>query len=184
MITEEKIKKNAQKFNNTGVKYGVVNDELMDLLGVGFITAPCTTTTNLYGAYDGGLIQHILNVTKYAIEINEMLPESKQVTKDSIIRVCLVHQIGKANMYAEQTSQWHKDNRGEMYTFNDEALSMSTAERSVFYALKSGIALTEDEVFAIYNYNSDFAHWSMNKQGEKLASLLKTANMIAIMEEK
>lgn len=113
-----------------------------------------------------------------------MLPESKQVTKDSIIRVCLVHQIGKANMYAEQTSQWHKDNRGEMYTFNDEALSMSTAERSVFYALKSGIALTEDEVFAIYNYNSDFAHWSMNKQGEKLASLLKTANMIAIMEEK
>jgi len=184
MITEEKIKKNAQKFNNTGVKYGVVNDELMDLLGVGFITAPCTTTTNLYGAYDGGLIQHILNVTKYAIEINEMLPESKQVTKDSIIRVCLVHQIGKANMYAEQTSQWHKDNRGEMYTFNDEALSMSTAERSVFYTLKSGIALTEDEVFAIYNYNSDFAHWSMNKQGEKLASLLKTANMIAIMEEK
>ena len=184
MITEEKIKKNAQKFNNTGVKYGVVNDELMDLLGVGFITAPCTTTTNLYGAYDGGLIQHILNVTKYAIEINEMLPESKQVTKDSIIRVCLVHQIGKANMYAEQKSQWHKDNRGEMYTFNDEALSMSTAERSVFYTLKSGIALTEDEVFAIYNYNSDFAHWSMNKQGEKLASLLKTANMIAIMEEK
>jgi 23S rRNA maturation-related 3'-5' exoribonuclease YhaM len=184
MLTEEKIKKNAQKFNDTGVKYGVVNDELMGLLGTDFITAPCTTTTNLYGAYDGGLIQHILNVTKYAIEINGMLPSEKQVRKDLIIRVCLIHQIGKANMYSEQTSQWHKDNRGEMYVFNDESLSMSTAERSVFYALKSGIELTEDEVFAIYNYNSDFAHWGMKKEGEKLASLLKTANMIAIMEEK
>ena len=46
MLTEEKIKKNVQKFNETGVKYGVINDELRTLLGVDFITAPCTTTNN------------------------------------------------------------------------------------------------------------------------------------------
>jgi hypothetical protein len=184
MITEEKIKKNAQKFNETALKYGVINDELMDLLGVEFITAPCTTSTNFYGAYDGGLIQHILNITKYAIGINNMLPENKKVDNDSLIRVCLIHQIGKAKMYAEQKSQWHKDNRGEMYTFNEKALSMKTSERSVYYALKAGIALTEDEVFAIYNHNSDFAHWSMTKEGERLASLLNTANMVAIMDAK
>jgi hypothetical protein len=184
MLTEEKIKKNAQKFNDAGVSVGVVNDELMNLLGVEFITAPCTTTTALYGAYDGGLIQHILKVTKYAIEINDTLPETKQINKESIIRVCLIHQIGKSNMYAEQKSQWHKDNRGEMYIFNEEVLNMSTAERSVFYALKAGINLNEDEVFAIFNYNSDFGYWSMNKEGEKLAALLKTANMVAIMDEK
>lgn len=184
MLTEEKIKKNAQKFNETGVKYGVVNDELITLLGVDFITTPCTTTTKLYGAYDGGLIQHILNVTKHAISVNNSLPENKQVSKEAIIRVCLIHQIGKVNMYSEQTSQWHKDNKGEMYKFNEESLSMSTSERSVFYALKSGINLTEDEVYAIFNYNSDFAYWSLDKEGEKLASLLKTANLIAIIEEK
>ena len=87
-------------------------------------------------------------------------------------------------MYSKQTSQWHKDNKGEMYKFNEESLSMSTSERSVFYALKSGINLTEDEVYAIFNYNSDFAYWSLDKEGEKLASLLKTANLIAIIEEK
>ena len=184
MLTEEKIKKNAQKFNETGVKYGVVNDELTTLLGVDFMTAPCTTMTKLYGAYKGGLIQHILNVTKHAISVNNSLPENKQVSKEAIIRVCLIHQIGKVNMYSEQTSQWHKDNKGEMYIFNEDSLSMSTAERSVFYALKSGIDLTEDEVYAIFNYNSDFAYWSLEKEGEKLASLLKTANLVAIIEEK
>ncbi len=184
MLTEEKIKKNAQKFNDTGVKYGVVNDALMELLGVGFITAPCTSSTNFYNAYDGGLIQHILNVTKHAISINNNLPETKQVSTESIIRVCLIHQIGKANMYVEQTSKWHRENRGEMYTWNEEALSMSTAERSVFYALKAGIALTEDEVYAIFNYNSEFAQKELNKLGDKLASLLKVANLVAVIEEK
>lgn len=184
MLTSEKILKNAKKFNDTGIKYEVINDELMDMLGKEFINAPCTTTTNLYGAYDGGLIQHILNTTKYALKINEALPDNKQVNTTNIIRVCLIHQIGKANMYSEQTSQWHKDNRGEMYTFNEDLLSMSTAERSVYYALKAGIDLNEDEVFAIYNYNSDFAQRPMTTLGERLAALLRAANMVAIMEEK
>ena len=87
-------------------------------------------------------------------------------------------------MFTEQTSQWHKVNRGEMYTFNEELLSMSTSERSVYYALKSGINLSEDEVFAIYNYNSDFAQRPMTTLGEKLAALLRTANMVAVLEEK
>ena len=184
MLSKEKILKNAKKFNDTGLKYDVVNDDLMNMLGKEFIDAPCTTTTNLYGAYDGGLIQHILNTTKYALNINEALPEDKQVSSKNIIRVCLIHQIGKAKMYSEQTSKWHKDNRGEMYTFNDELLSMSTAERSIYYALKCGINLNEDEVFAIYNYNSDFSQRPMTTLGEKLSALLRTANMVAIMSEK
>jgi len=184
MLTKEKILKNAKKFNDTGIKYDVINDDLMNLLGKEFINAPCTTTTKFYGAHDGGLIQHILNTTKYALKINESLPADKQVNAKSIIRVCLIHQIGKAKMYTEQTSQWHKDNRGEMFTFNEDLLSMSTAGRSIYYVLKSGIDLSEDEVFAIYNYNSDFAQRPMTSDGEKLSALLKTANMIAIMEEK
>tara|TARA_R100000541_G_scaffold12745_1_gene21254 strand:+ start:271 stop:825 length:555 start_codon:yes stop_codon:yes gene_type:complete len=184
MLTEEKILKNAKKFNDTGIKYNVVNDELMTSLGESFIKAPCTSSDKYYNAYDGGLIQHILNVTKHAISVNKSLPESKQVETDSIIRVCLIHQIGKSSMFVEQTSKWHRENRGEMYTWNEDALSMGTAERSVFYALKSGIALTEDEVYAIYNFNSDFAQKPMTKIGEKLAAILKVANQIAVIEQK
>jgi hypothetical protein len=177
MLTKEKILKNAKKFNDTGVKYEAINDELMNMLGPEFINAPCTTTTSFYGAYEGGLILHILNTTKHAININESLPADKQVDVASVIRVCLIHQIGKAKMYVEQTSQWHKDNRGEMYTWNEDLLSMSVAERSVYYALKSGINLSEDEVYAIYNYNSDFAQKPLTSKGDN-------ANMVSVIEEK
>lgn len=183
-LTEDKVAKNAKKFNDTGVKYGVINDALLELLGADFITAPCTSTTNLYNAFEGGLVDHILTTTKHAMFINGNLPESKQVDAESIIRVCLIHQIGKTKMFVPQESKWHRDNRGEMYTWNEEVLSMSVAERSVYYALKAGIELTEDEVFAIYNYNDDFAQRPLTKKGEKLAALLRVANLVSIIEEK
>lgn len=184
MITKEKVLKNAKKFNDTGVKVGVINDELMGMLGAEFISAPCTSKENLYGAYEGGLIEHIINTTKHAITVNASLPEEKQVDNDSIIRVSLIHQIGKCNMFVAQDNDWRRKNLGENYTWNDTVLSMSVAERSVFYALKSGIDLTEDEVFAIYNYNSDFAQRPMTTKGEKLGALLRIANMIAMVEVK
>jgi len=183
-VSEDKVKKNAKKFNDTGVKHGVINDALLELLGTDFITAPCTSTTNLYNAFEGGLVDHILKTTKHAVFVNGNLPEGKQVDNESIIRVCLIHQIGKTKMFIPQESEWHRKNRGEMYTWNEEVLSMSVAERSIYYALKAGIELTEDEVFAIYNYNSDFAQRPMDKKGEKLAALLRIANMISIIEEK
>lgn len=183
-ITKEKMLKNAKKFNDTGVKYGVINDELLELLGAEFISAPCTTAENMYLYYEGGLVQHLLNVTKYAISVNSSLPEDKQIDNESIIRVSLIHQIGKSKMFLPHSNDWFIKNRGEHYEFNDELLSLKVGERSVFYALKAGIDLSEDEVFAIHNYNSDFGSRPLTAKGEKLAALLKAANMIAIMSVK
>jgi hypothetical protein len=184
MLSKERVLKNAKRFNDTGLKYGFINDKLIELLGVEFISAPACGTTNLYNAYEGGLIQFILTVTKYAISINDILPENKKVTPESLIKVCFLHQIGKANMFVEQKSQWHKDNKGENYTFNDELLSLTVAERSVYYIMKAGIEISEDEVFAIFNYNSDFAHKPLKNEGEKMASILKVAIMAATIESK
>ena len=183
-LSKEKILKNAKKFNETGVKYGFINDDLVSLLGPEFIGAPACSTTNLYNAFEGGLMLHILNTTKYAVSINEMLPEDKQVNAESLIKVCFLHQIGKAKMFVEQTSQWHRDNKGEMYTFNEDLLSMTVSERSVYYALSSGVSLSEDEVFAMYNYNEDFSGRPMKTKGEKLAAILRVANQLAIIDEK
>jgi len=87
-------------------------------------------------------------------------------------------------MFVEQTSKWHRENKGEMYTWNEDLLSMSVAERSIYYALKAGIDLTEDEVYAVYNYNSEFAQKPLTSKGDKLAAILRVANMIATIEEK
>jgi hypothetical protein len=183
-LSKEKILKNAKKFNETGVKHGFITDELMNLLGTEFISAPACSTTNLYNAFEGGLVLHILNTTKYAVSINELLPADKQVDTASLIKVSFLHQIGKSKMFVEQKSQWHRDNKGEMFTFNEELLSMTVSERSVYYALSSGVSLSEDEVFAMYNYNGDFSGRPMKTKGEKLAAILRIANQLAVIEEK
>jgi len=184
MLSKEKITKNAKKFNDTGVKYGFINDTLLEKLGIEFFSAPACSTTNLYGTYDGGLVNFILTLTKHAISINGLLPENKKVDEASLIKVCFLHQIGKAKMFTEQKSQWHKDNRGELYIFNEDLIAMSVAERSIYYLMESGISLTEDETFAIFNYNSDFSGRPLTRDGEKLASILKVAIMTAIIEIK
>jgi len=184
MLTEEKIKKNYVKFMETAEKYGVMNDKLVDLLGIDFINAPCTTSTHMTNAFPGGLILHILNTTKYAIFINNSLSESKRVNEETLIRVSLLHQIGKAKMFVPQTSEWHKKNNGEVYKFSDDNLPLTMGERSIYYILSSGITLTEDEVFAIQHHNSEFNNHKNNGTAEKLASILKSANIISNLEEK
>ena len=183
-IDKEKIAKNAKKFHDTGLKYDFVNEEFMTLLGEEFITAPACSTLNLYNAYEGGLIQFILTVTKYAVSVNDSLPEDKKANLASLIKVSMLHQIGKAKMFVEQTSKWHRDNKGEMFIFNEDLLSLTVAERSIYYAMQAGINLTEDEVFAIFNYNSDFAMRPLKTEGEKLAAVLRVATMIAVIESK
>lgn len=184
MLSKEKIIKNSKKFNDTGVKHGFINDKLVEILGIEFFSAPACTTKNLYGAYEGGLIHFILTVTKHAISINGLLPEDKKANQDSLIKVCFLHQIGKSKMYSEQKSQWHKDNKGELYTFNEDLISLSVSERSIYYLMQAGISLTEDETFAIFNYNSDFSGRPLTREGEKLASILRVAIMTAIIEIK
>jgi hypothetical protein len=183
-IDNEKISKNAKKFNDTGLKYNFINDKLLELLGPEFITAPACSTNNLYNAYEGGLVQFILTVTKHAVSVNETLSEDKKVNLESLIKVSMLHQIGKAKMFVEQTSKWHRDNKGEMFIFNNDLLSLTVAERSIYYTMEAGIKLTEDEVFAIFNYNSDFAGRPLTTEGEKLSAILRVATMIAVIESK
>jgi hypothetical protein len=44
--------------------------------------------------------------------------------------------------------------------------------------------LTEDEVFAMYNYNDDFSGRPMTTIGEKLAAIVRIANQLSVIEEK
>lgn len=181
-LSKEQIIKNAKKFNDTGVSHGFINDKLMEILGQEFITAPATT--NSFNAFDGGLILHILNTTKYAIYFNSQLPDDKKVDEKKLIKVCFLHQIGKANMFTTQTDEWRKNKLGELYVFNESNLSMKVAERSIYYLMKAGIELSEEEVYAIFNYNEDFSSKPMKNEGDKLAAILRVANQMSMFVEK
>jgi 23S rRNA maturation-related 3'-5' exoribonuclease YhaM len=183
MLTEEKVLKNTEKYFKTGEKYEFMTDELMELLGQDFISAPASTATNLHNAFSGGLIAHLLLVTKYAVSLNAILPESLRVDTASLIKVSLLHQIGKAKLYKPLSSKWHND-RGIMYEFNEELVSMRIGERSAHYATSNGVSLTEEEYQAILNHDKDDSDKQAKWHSTTLAVVLKQANELAILEEK
>lgn len=185
MLKQEQILKNTKKYFQTAQDHGFMNDELMNFLGEDFIKAPASTMSDLNNSFEGGLIDHLLKVTKYAISINEnVLPENLRLQKKDIIKVCFLHQIGKAHIYEPCTSEWHIKNQGKNYEFKQGVTSMRVGERSALYALNNGIKLTEEEYQAIVNFDKDDNDKQAKYHNSLLGDLLKMANQLAIIEEK
>jgi hypothetical protein len=184
MISQEKVLKNTEKYFKTAEKYGFMNDGLMEFLGQDFIKAPASTATSLHNAFEGGLIAHLLLTTKYAVSINAMLPDNMKVDNASLIKVSLLHQIGKARLYtSEGVAKWQKD-RGINYVFNEELVSMRIGERSAHYALSNGVSLTDEEYQAIINHDKEEDDKQAKWHTSTLGVILRQANELAIMEEK
>ena len=181
-LTSEEIQKNYNTFVELGtVKYNVFDDKLLNILGKDLITAPSSTKLDLYNAFPGGMIDHTLKTIKWAFILNKRLGELK-LNEDSLIKVTLLYQIGKVNMYVMHISDWHRK-KGIMYDYKDNDVSMRVSDRSLYYIAKSGIDLTEEEYMAICNYdkvNDNMAEFHNTPLGD----LLMAANKMAILEIK
>ena len=81
MELKDKIIKNREKFEKTNGMYNIFTEELLKFLGEDFFTAPASNMKSLYNAFPGGLLDHIIKVTKYAISVNETLPTELRVDK-------------------------------------------------------------------------------------------------------
>lgn len=182
-LEQAKIVANAKKYFETATKNGFMNDELMSFLGEAFIKAPATSMTSYHNAFEGGLIDHLLKVAKYAVNVNNSLPEDERVDQTSLIKVCLLHGIGKAKLYTPCTSEWHRKNQGKMYEFNEDLVSMRVGERSAYYAISHGIKLTEEEYTAILFFDKTDDKMS-EYHNSMLGELLKMGNILAIKSAK
>jgi hypothetical protein len=122
--------------------------------------APFTLNENMGGAYQGAMIDVVLNhLCKIAIHINENafkgFDENKTqhinlfVNKNMLMRVLLLQHISKAEMFMTQTQQWKAKN-GQFYEFSDTLnTKLKTGERSLFMCQKYGIELSEEEFEAM-----------------------------------
>jgi hypothetical protein len=183
MLKPEQIVKNTKKYFQTTQDLGVMPESLMVFLGEAFIKAPASTTKSLHNAFEGGLIDHLLNVTKYAVNLNNALPEDERVDQKSLVKVCLLHQIGKAHMYKPCESEWHRTNQGKMYEFKDNDVSMRVSDRSIYYLLSHGVKLTEEEFGAISLFDRTDDKMA-EYHNSMLGDILKSASLFAIKNEK
>lgn len=181
MLNEEQINKNYARFSAGVTKYFSNPTTLLNELGDALMIAPASTLKSLHCAYPGGLIEHILEVVKCAAKINKAL--DNPVSEESLMRAALISEIGKANLYILNTNEWAITNKGQMYNFNEELVSMKVGERSAYYALKYGLDLTDDEYQAIINYEKE-EDKSVKWHTSPIGKVLRYAIDIAIINEK
>jgi len=182
MDLKEKIVKNNEKFNKTNETYNILTKELLDYLGEDLYFSPASNMESMYNSFPGGLVDYILKVTKYGINLNDILPTTQKVDKTSIIKVCFLHQLGKVRLYKPCESEWHRKNQGKMYVFNEDLVSMRVSERSAYYTMKFGVNLTEEEYQSIVNYDKTDDDKQSKWYGSTLSTILRMANELAIIE--
>lgn len=141
-------------------------DKLLDFLQKSdFFTAP--SSTRYHGAYEGGLVQHSVNVY-HCLKDYLSRPRTKELygmdySDETIALVSLLHDICKVNFYVtdyrnkknEETGKWEKF---PYYTIKD-TIPYGHGEKSVY--ILSGYfygdaRLTREEAFAI-RYHMGFS---------------------------
>ena len=151
------------------------------------MNATYANTDNTGLAYEGSFTETVIALTVYAIKINDLLPEEKQVSKESIAKVALLSQIGKVLLFKPQTNDWRRKNLGENYTYAELDGAIRVGERSILIAMNSGVKFTEFEFEAMrimdkQNENAD--NYSKYFSGT-LSMVIKQANeMIDIINRK
>lgn len=183
-MTEERLEQIKSKFNEINEKYEIFTPELKDFLGEDFFLAPASPSLDMYYCYPGGLVEFLMNVCKYAVNINETLPESIKIDKKSLVRTIFLSQIGKTFLFKLNENEWMVKNKGKMYEYrDDDIVIMSVGERSAYYAISNGVKLSDVEYQAILN--SDKEQTERFMRGSKpLYYVMKMGVEIALMEVK
>lgn len=184
MLSAEKLNENYVKFIAKLNELSVNTDQLVDYLGSDSIMNGVAAPNLDSGlAYDGSLIQHIFyRVTKYAVNINNML--QFKVNQESLVKVCLLHQIAKVLMFEENDNAWEKTNRGIVYKYTELEGALRCGERSAYICMKCGIDLSYEEYEAMKVLDRDSDDKYAKFFSSPIAVIVKQANELAYMEAK
>jgi len=161
--------------------------EWLDSDSSDFFTAP--SSTRFHGAYEGGLVEHSLNVYECLKDYLNR-PRTKELygmdyTPETIAVTALLHDICKVGFYAvdyrnakNEQGVWEKV---PYYTVRD-TLPYGHGEKSV-YMIQSFMRLTRDEAFAIRYHMGFSGNEDKNSVGRALEMFpLALAVNVADME--
>jgi putative nucleotidyltransferase with HDIG domain len=154
-MSTDNLESNYNIFVKLTQKCGDRSEALLGLvnqLGERLAICPAHDRRERSTAKPGGLIEHSLNVVKTMKAIETSIGFG--VDPASMILVGLYHDIGKVgdltkDYYLEQTSDWHRDKAGILYTYNPVMPKMPHSHRSLALLQSAGVTLNTDEWIAI-----------------------------------
>lgn len=123
---------------------------------LGFFKAPASTKFHLN--YEGGLLEHSMNVCDMALELRELMLRKREdlrdeLPKESVIIAALLHDVCKADVYKPAIKR-QKNEHGVWcdvpgYDADYRNFPLGHGEKSVIRLLQCGLRLTDDEIMAI-----------------------------------
>lgn len=157
-MTETDIKSNRERFRSILQATGRegIDYVLDDLDQWGFFEAPASARNHFN--FPGGLALHSLNVYDMAMAIRgavtPLRPDmADEISEDSIAIAALLHDVCKTNIYRRthrkqrnEIGQWEEV---EGYEVDYSEMPVGHGEKSVIMLLLSGLALEDEEIFAI-----------------------------------
>lgn len=158
-------------------------DLLSFIQEIGFMDAPCSGGNHL--AKKGGLLEHSVNVLRYAERIGVALLGGAGYNKvqDSVVIAALLHDLGKCGdydkpMYVENILKSGKASEAKPFKRNPDLLAVPHAVRSIKLATLF-IDLTEDEEWAILCHDGlyDFMKYDLNGRETWLQMIIHWADM-------
>jgi hypothetical protein len=161
---EEQLEQNYNKFIE-GLKKSFEGERLekllhmysMDELGPNLILSPASGNKNYHNSYEGGYIDHVMNVTRNALRMMKLYQEAGgfiDFTKEELLFSAFHHDLGKLGSkgklsYVVNTSEWHVKNQGKLYVSNPELSFLTHTDRTFFLLQEYGIKYNETEYFGI-----------------------------------
>jgi len=133
-------------------------NNMYDVLEERILLTPASSTDFFHNAFAGGYIDHVLRVTRNAVNVMKLYEDSEMEIGDfdteTLIFTALHHDLGKIgneteNWYIPNDSQWHVENQGKIYTTNPSMHYMNLNDRTFWMLNHFGIKISEVEYLGI-----------------------------------
>ena len=132
-------------------------NEMYDYFEDRMVMAPASGKEHYHNAHVGGYVEHVIHVTDLAVKIRNMWEQEGATidfTEEEVIFAALHHDLGKVgdldkDYYVPQESEWHRKNRGEIFTHNGELSYMTVTDRAIYLLNHFGITMSENEYIGL-----------------------------------
>ena len=161
-LTPEQIQENWQQLRDLitetfeGDRLEKLN-EMYDYFEDRMIIAPASGKEHYHNAHVGGYVEHVLHVTDCAVQLKRVWEDNNATinfTDDELIFAAIHHDLGKVgdmdkDYYVPQESEWHRKNKGEIFTHNDDLQYMTVTDRAIFLLNQFGLVMSENEYIGL-----------------------------------
>ena len=121
------------------------------------IIAPASGKEHYHNAMVGGYVEHVLHVIHLSVELRKLWQANGATinfTDEELIFAAMHHDLGKVgdlenDYYVPNESEWHRKNRGEIFTHNGELQYMTVTDRAIYLLNHFGISMSEWEYIGL-----------------------------------